>query len=198
MKMALIKQAGVESTRCMFCGRDEAEEHEAHCPVPGLVTLQESIVTRLNAAAPYAEQFGREIEAIARQMGHEIVAGVAKGIDPQVIADLSVSIGKLVRAYKDVQRESRQNFEELVKALRKAGYRVKVKWVTELVRKRGRYILRRMENRTKVAEVRGKNIVAAFATYGASGDGLTSVHYRFDGHLVAENARCLIGGARPQ
>lgn len=96
---------------------------------------------------------------------------------------------------KQAFKKSRENFRELSEALRKAGYRVKEKRVTNLVLKRGKLVNKKIKKQ-RVAIVSGKSIRCIFATYGAGKPtseaffNWTSVDDVFDGMLLAENARC--------
>lgn len=181
--------------RCAFCGRPHSEPHLPGCLVVVLDHVKQTADVALASSAPILQGMGNAAAAFAQRMGEMVAEGVMQGIEPGGLDALRATNRKLLVEQKRYEKESRQNFEELVRALRKAGYRVKVNWVTELVLKRGRTISRRMPNRAKIAQVRGKGIRAMFATVWSSvsieGE-ITSAHPRFDGQLVAENARCFL------
>lgn len=180
--------------KCLACGQPDGESHLPGCLVIKVQQIELMAREATTVAVPIFQEMAATLGAGARQLGELIVGGMVSGIEKDY-ATFQTVVRKHRQEQKRHEKESRQNFEELVGALRKAGYRVKVNWVTELVLKRGRAISCRMPNRAKIAQVQGKSVRAMFATawssVGIEGE-ITSAHPRFDGQLVAENARCFL------
>ncbi len=177
---------------CLFCKQPLSEAHLPGCLTSVMDSMDGIVQATTAALTPLFQEARAAAEVAAERMGRWSVENFIHGFTPAA-PSLREALRQFQAEQKRREKESRRHFDEMVRALQKAGYRVQVNWVTELVRKRGRTISCRMPNRAKIAQVRGKGIRAVFATVGSSvgieGE-ITSAHPRFDGCLVAENARC--------